>query len=116
MPPSTSPSTLTVRLLHVLDCPHADVAAIRLRIALDAGGHADSPIEFILVRSDEHARELEFHGSPTVLLNGRDPFAGSDTPVGLACRLYRTAHGTSGAPSVEQLVDAIQAATGGRPR
>jgi len=116
VPPPTGPSTLTVRLLHVLDCPNADVAAIRLRVALDATGHADTPIEFIVVRSDEQARELEFHGSPTVLLDGGDPFAGPDTPVGLACRLYRTAQGASGAPSVEQLVDAIQAVAGRRPR
>jgi hypothetical protein len=116
VPQPTGLSTLTVRLLHVLDCPHSDVAAIRLRVALDATGHADTPVEFIMVRSDEQARELEFHGSPTVLLNGADPFAGPDTSVGLACRLYRTAHGTAGAPSVEQLVDAIQAFPGGRPR
>jgi hypothetical protein len=104
------PTQLNVQLLHVLDCANADVTAIRLRIALDATGYADVPIEFVLVHSDAQAAEIGFHGSPTVLLNDRDPFAAGDTPVGLACRLYRGATGVAGAPSVEQLVDALMSA------
>ena len=33
---------------------------------------------------------MGFHGSPYVLLDGHDPFAASDPPIGRACRIYRT--------------------------
>jgi len=108
--PVQHPTQLSVQLLHVADCPSAEVAAIRLRLALDATDHDGTPIEFVLVRTDEQARDLGFRGSPTMLINGRDPFVTTDTQVGLACRLYRTETGTSGAPTLEQFVDAIQRA------
>jgi hypothetical protein len=99
---------LHAALLHVSDCPGAEVAAVRLRLALDATGHRDTPIRFVLVRTDAQAAELDFHGSPTVLLNGRDPFLTDQNVVGLACRLYRGDGGTGRSPTVEQLVAAIQ--------
>jgi hypothetical protein len=70
----------------------------RLRLALDATGHDGTPIEFALIRSDEQAHDLDFRGSPTVLLNDRDPFATPDEPVGLACRLYGTPIRSPAAP------------------
>ena len=108
--PVPRPTQLSVQLQHVADCPNADVATIWLRLALDATGHEGTPIEFVHVSSDEQARDLDFRGSPTVLIDGLDPFETPDSPVGLACRLYRTDTGTSGAPTVEQLVDAIMRA------
>ena len=39
-----------------------------------------------------------------MLVDGRDPFADPDAPVGLACRLYRTEEGLAGSPTVEQLL------------
>jgi len=36
-------------------------------------------------------------------VDGCDPFAQRHPVVGLSCRLYRTAAGTSGSPSIEQL-------------
>jgi len=101
------PTPLAVQLLRVADCPHAAVADVRLRVALNATGHEDTPIEWVLVNSPEQADELHFYGSPTVLLDGHDPFATPDQPVGLACRLYASDTGTTGAPSLAELVDAI---------
>ena len=98
---------LSVQLLHVPDCPTPDVAAVRLRLALVATGHPDVASDVILVRTDEQARELDFRGSPTVILNHRDPFARPENSVGPACRLYRNDSGTSGAPSREKFVEAI---------
>jgi hypothetical protein len=48
-------------------------------------------------------------GSPTVLIDGEDPFADPDAPVGLACRVYPTADELAGAPSVAQLTAALRA-------
>jgi hypothetical protein len=43
-------------------------------------------------------------GSPTLLLDGRDPFARAGQEPAISCRLYRDADGRSGpAPSVAQL-------------
>lgn len=52
-----------------------------------------------------------FHGSPTVLIGGMDPFADVSTVVGLACRFYRTPDGPAEVPTIEQLRDAIQRAS-----
>jgi len=51
----------------------------------------------------EEAERRHFVGSPTVLIDGRDPFAGRETIYGLACRVYRTPDGLAGSPSKEQL-------------
>lgn len=68
---------------------HQRVAGERLRRALAAVGRSDD-VEAVLVRTPEEAHEWGFHGSPSVLLDGHDPFAASDPPIGLACRIYRT--------------------------
>jgi len=60
------------------------------------------------VVTPEEAEDLQFRGSPTVLVDGRDPFANPDTPVGLACRLYRDEVGFTGSPTIEQLLSAIR--------
>lgn len=67
----------------------------------------DAPIEYVLVGSHEEAQRLGFRGSPTVLIDGEDPFAEPGAPVGFACRMYRTESGTDGSPSVAQLRDAL---------
>jgi hypothetical protein len=46
---------------------------------------------------------IGFSGSPTVLVDGRDPFAAGSARAGLTCRRYRTERGVEGAPSVAQL-------------
>ena len=55
------------------------------------------------VTSVEQAEALGFRGSPTILIDGTDPFADPASPLGLACRVYRTACGAQPAPTVEQL-------------
>jgi hypothetical protein len=48
-----------------------------------------------------------FHGSPSILVDGIDVFAGPDAGVGLSCRVYRTPDGPAGAPTIEQLRAAL---------
>jgi hypothetical protein len=60
------------------------------------------------VGTPEEAEAGPFRGSPTVLVNGRDPFADTDSPVGFSCRVYRTEGGLAGAPTVEQLVAVLR--------
>ena len=68
---------------------------------------ADIEVDYQLVETSEAAESVGFRGSPTVLVNGIDPFADDDAPIGLSCRVYRTDSGYAGSPSLEQLRDAI---------
>jgi hypothetical protein len=65
----------------------------------------DRPRFNILIRV--LAVRLGFRGSPTLLIDGHDPFASERDSVGLACRVYRTSEGKDGAPSVEDLRAAL---------
>ena len=86
------------------------MAEQRVRQALDHAGLHDVEVRHECVGSEQHAMAVAFRGSPTVLVNGRDPF-GDGGAVGLACRRYATEHGVDGAPSVTQLAAAFASGT-----
>ncbi|MET8681737.1 hypothetical protein ABZW18_30180 [Streptomyces sp. NPDC004647] len=66
------------------------------------------PAEVLVITNEAEAARYGMHGSPTLLINGTDPFATPDTAVSVSCRIYRAADGrTTGAPSVEQVADAL---------
>lgn len=96
-------------LLHVDGCPNWQEAHSRVQQALRETGASEDAVTVHRVQTDEQAHQLSFRGSPTVLVNGYDPFADPSAPVGLACRVYRTAAGLAGAPSVEELSAALRA-------
>lgn len=89
-------------------CPNWQIADANLREALDATGHVDVSVDHEKVETAEAAERLGFIGSPTVLIDGYDPFAAPGAPVGLACRIYRTPAGLRGSPTVEQLSDVLR--------
>lgn len=60
-------------------------------------------IEYQLVTSAEDAERVSFRGSPTILIDGVDPFAVGDEPIGLSCRIYRTFDGYAGSPTTAQI-------------
>lgn len=64
-------------------------------------------ITYQLIETPEAAAEAGFRGSPTILIDGVDPFADPDAPVGLSCRVYRSDDGYVGSPSLAQLRTAI---------
>lgn len=98
---------MEVSLLHVADCPNLTVARDRLTEAAEQVGGVVR-FEEQMVRDDAEAAALGFTGSPTILIAGTDPFTPDDTTPSLACRLYRTAAGLQGAPSVADLVTALR--------
>ncbi|MET7717721.1 hypothetical protein [Streptomyces sp. NPDC005407] len=63
-----------------------------------------------LVADQAEAERLGFTSSPTILIDGRDPFAEPGHVLGLTCRVYRTAGGLAGVPTLDQLRQALQAA------
>lgn len=98
---------MDVRLLYFDGCPSWTVAEQRLRAALARVGRPEQVIEHVMVESPEEAQRLGFIGSPTILVEGIDPFAKGDEPPALACRLFTTPDGRAGSPTVEQLVQAL---------
>jgi len=60
-------------------------------------------LEYQRIDSPETAERIGFHGSPTILVDGRDPFASGAEPVGMTCRVFRTEEGAQGAPTEAQL-------------
>jgi hypothetical protein len=103
---------MDVELLVTPECPNETPARVLLRTALDDVGLARIPVVTSVVGSVEDAARRGFTGSPTILINGRDPFVAADQP-GLACRIY-TIDGTArGVPDVRDLRRALkQAAVG----
>ena len=100
---------MELTLLTVPACPHA--AAFEERLAAALAGRPDVVLHRREV-SDEHAAsQAGMHGSPTLLINGADPFAEPGQPPSLSCRLYRDAAGRlAPAPSAEALRQALAAA------
>jgi hypothetical protein len=100
-------------LLTVPDCPNAAVFEAWLEAAL--AGHPGAVVRRREVADEREAAQAGMCGSPTLLINGADPFAVPGQVPGLACRLYRDATGRpAGAPPVEAIRRVVEQA-GDRP-
>jgi hypothetical protein len=95
---------LRIELQYFDDCPNWKVADERLRPLADARG---AEIVHRLVTTPEEADAARFRGSPSILIDGRDPFAVGDEPFGLSCRVFQTPDGPAGAPTVSQFEAAL---------
>ncbi|MEZ0064544.1 hypothetical protein ABIA32_000532 [Streptacidiphilus sp. MAP12-20] len=99
---------MQITVLTVPDCPNAPVITERIAAAL--GGHP-ADLAFVEVAGQDDATRWGMTGSPTVLLDGIDPFAEPGAEPSVSCRLYRSQDGrTQGAPGVEQLRQALREA------
>jgi predicted DsbA family dithiol-disulfide isomerase len=96
-------------VLAVPGCPNAPVLEDRLAAVLD--GQAGVSVSHEVISDESEAARWGMHGSPTLLIDGVDPFAGPGQPQGMSCRLYRDDNGqASGAPSASQLRQVIEQA------
>lgn len=59
------------------------------------------------VDTDVEAERLGFRGSPTILIDGIDPWAPENAPIGLSCRVYMTPDGARGTPTWNELLAAV---------
>ena len=84
-------------------CPHWKLADQRVRRVLEGAPTGNLTLEYELIDSPEKAERVGFHGSPTILVDGRDPFVTGDEPIGLTCRVFRTEAGAEGAPTEAEL-------------
>ncbi|MER6591176.1 hypothetical protein ABT214_04830 [Micromonospora purpureochromogenes] len=101
---------MRVELLVVEDCPNEGPAAVVLRRALDEVGLSTVRITTRVVTSQAEAEQLGFLGSPSVLIDGRDPFAEAHHRPAIACRLYPDDTGLSGVPPLRRLRQALKQA------
>ena len=84
-------------------CPHWKLADERVRHVLRDFSSDDVTLEYQLIDSPETADQLGFHGSPTILIDGMDPFITGLEQVGMSCRVFRTEDGIQGAPTEAEL-------------
>ncbi|MET8054127.1 thioredoxin family protein [Streptosporangium sp. NPDC005286] len=97
---------MELTVLVVPDCPSASVLDERLAEVL-----ADRRWVSVMRRvidDDEQAARWGMRGSPTLLIDGVDPFADPGVPASVSCRMYRDEDGRlEGAPSVAALRRAL---------
>jgi hypothetical protein len=95
---------MRITVLTVADCPNGPVAHERIAAALD--GRA-AEVELVEVGEEADAARWGMTGSPTILLDGVDPFAQAGATPSLSCRIYRSAGRMDGAPTVAELRTAL---------
>ena len=93
-------------VLAVPGCPNEPLLAGRLAAVLaDRGGVS---VSHQVIADEVAAARWGMHGSPTLLIDGVDPFAAPGQPASMSCRLFADENGQlSGAPSAGQLRQAI---------
>lgn len=98
---------MDVTLLYFDDCPNWQTTESFLtELRLEYG----FALQRRQVATVLEAEQIGFRGSPTVLIDGLDPWAGPNAPVGMACRLHRSPDGLTGSPTEEMLREALDAA------
>ena len=102
---------MEVSLLYFDGCPNHHATMALLETLLEEADWVGT-VRLVNVESPERAEELSFRGSPTVLLDGVDPFLDHEAPVGLSCRLYAADSGYQGTPPESELRAAIARSVG----
>jgi hypothetical protein len=92
---------MEITLQYFDGCPNWKTADARLTELIS--GRPNLRLTRELVATVEQAERIGFRGSPSILVDGVDPFADPNAPVGLACRIYSTPAGPAGAPTRAQL-------------
>lgn len=90
---------MRVRIVYRKDCPCIGTARANVDAALALLGRT-AVVELVSLETEWDAQREAMHGSPTVLIDGKDPFAAADAATTLTCR-------PDGAPTVRQLLDAL---------
>lgn len=103
---------MRLEILHVPDCPN--VAILEARLAEVLVDYPAVQVTRQVIATDEDAQRTGMTGSPTLLVDGADPFARPGHQPGLSCRLYADEDSRPGpAPSAGQLRRVLGARAGG---
>lgn len=97
---------MNLTVLHVEGCPSLEPLVDELTGLV--GARTDITVTTVLVESELQATRLGFHGSPTILVDGVDPFPSPPETAGLSCRVYSDSSGRlAGVPSRAALAAAL---------
>jgi hypothetical protein len=96
---------IRITLQYFDGCPNWETTDQALATLLAEGW--DATVERELIDSYDLAVQRAFPGSPTVRVDGVDPFAEGEMQPALACRMYQTEIGPAGSPSIHQLRQAL---------
>jgi hypothetical protein len=100
---------MQLTLLSVPGCPNARVLEQRLAGLL--AGRPEVTVTRRVISDAAEAARWGMRGSPTLLVDGQDPFAGGGSGGVIACRLYPAWEGRlDGAPTVAALRDVLERA------
>ena len=96
---------MDVELLYFDGCPHWQTAHARLQqVAAEIG----ATVRHRKLTANDLDQVAGFAGSPTILVDGHDPFPATAATSGLSCRLFGTPEGAAGSPTVHQLRAALR--------
>lgn len=104
--------TVEIEVLVIPDCPHQATATELIATAL-ADTAVRANVTITTIATQDQAEQRGFTGSPTILVNGLDPFATPDSPAAVSCRLYLTPDGPRGVPELQDLSQALVQAGAG---
>jgi hypothetical protein len=100
-----------IELLWWAGCPSTEKALRELDAALEDAGISGVTVRTTEILTEDEARERDFVGSPTILVDGEDVASPGEEPVGLNCRVYRRRDGrVAPTPDPESLREALRRA------
>lgn len=102
---------MKIQVLYFDDCPSYQTALTLLQAALGDVGRSDV-IQTIEIKDEADVQRWQFIGSPSIRLDGIDPFDQGTSNYGLECRVFKTPEGLLGWPTREMLVEALKRMTG----
>ncbi len=99
---------MEARIIYFDGCPDWRIARERLDQAIELAGIGAVSVVVRCIITCHEATGCGLCGSPTILIDGADPFAGVDPRAGIYRRRFATEDGPDVAPSVAQLVAVLR--------
>lgn len=93
-----------IELLVIPDCPYATFAETLIEVTLNQLGLPHTPVLTTVVKTTAESIRRRFTGSPSIIINGVDPWAHPDGEPGLACHAHPS---PAGLPTPYSLAQAL---------
>ncbi len=99
---------MQIEILHIDDCSNWREAGRLVSQALSELRITGATVEFTRISTPEQAATRRFAGSPTILIDGVDPFPTEGATPDLACRVYQADGRFAGTPGAAEIRAAIE--------
>lgn len=93
-----------IELLVTPDCPYATLAKALITVTLTELGLSHTPVRTTVIDTTAEAIHRRFTGSPSIIINGVDPWAHPDAQPAMACRVQPS---PAGLPTPHSLAQAL---------